>query len=320
MTTPTPGSGYSPPPPPTTGQGFPAPEAPPSDEAPATTTVIPTKKTPRTPTLRVPRRRGVVSGVLVVLLGVWGGLIPLVGPSFDFGYTPDDAWDVTDGRWAMSIAPAAAAVLGGLLLVLATNRPTGLVGGGLACLGGAWFVVGPIVAPLWDDDGDFVGSPLGTTKSGDNTNQIVAEQLSVFFGVGLLIVFLAAVAAARFTVFGVGDVEAAEQAGIRRQVAKEQRLAEKEALRAHKQARKDSEKAHKQAEKDAEKARREAEQHPQEQPGQHPPQPAQPPQYGDLNTPSSGQPLPPHPVGEQPTQFTQQPPPGWQPPGGTPPR
>jgi hypothetical protein len=32
--------------------------------------------------LRVPRSRGVLSGLLLVLLGAWGALVPFVGPDF----------------------------------------------------------------------------------------------------------------------------------------------------------------------------------------------------------------------------------------------
>ena len=32
--------------------------------------------------LQVPRSRGAICGLLLVLLGVWGALIPLVGPYF----------------------------------------------------------------------------------------------------------------------------------------------------------------------------------------------------------------------------------------------
>jgi hypothetical protein len=38
--------------------------------------------------LRVPRSRGALSGALLVLLGLWGGLIAFVGPYFHFAYTP----------------------------------------------------------------------------------------------------------------------------------------------------------------------------------------------------------------------------------------
>ena len=41
------------------------------------------------PGLRMPRSRGAVSGLLLVILGAWGALIPFVGPHFNFAYTPD---------------------------------------------------------------------------------------------------------------------------------------------------------------------------------------------------------------------------------------
>ena len=39
-------------------------------------------------TLRVRRSRGALSGLLLVLLGIWGALIPFVGPYFHYAYTP----------------------------------------------------------------------------------------------------------------------------------------------------------------------------------------------------------------------------------------
>jgi hypothetical protein len=41
--------------------------------------------------LRVPRSRGALNGALLVLLGIWGGLIAFVGPYFHYAYTPDKA-------------------------------------------------------------------------------------------------------------------------------------------------------------------------------------------------------------------------------------
>ncbi len=49
-------------------------------------------------TLRVRRSQGALSGVLLVLLGIWGALIPFVGPYFHYAYTPDRAWVATSGR------------------------------------------------------------------------------------------------------------------------------------------------------------------------------------------------------------------------------
>jgi hypothetical protein len=46
-----------------------------------------------------PRSRGQTSGgLLLMLLGAWGALIPFVGPYFDHAYTPDTAWTSTSGR------------------------------------------------------------------------------------------------------------------------------------------------------------------------------------------------------------------------------
>ena len=35
----------------------------------------------------IPRSRGAICGVLLILLGLWGGLAPFVGPYFHFGIT-----------------------------------------------------------------------------------------------------------------------------------------------------------------------------------------------------------------------------------------
>ena len=37
-------------------------------------------------------------GVLLILLGLWGGLAPFVGPYVHFGFTPDATWHYDSGR------------------------------------------------------------------------------------------------------------------------------------------------------------------------------------------------------------------------------
>ncbi|MEU9839888.1 hypothetical protein AB0C69_11760 [Actinomadura sp. NPDC048032] len=149
-------------------------------------------------TMRVPRTRGVLSGILLILLGLWGALLPLVGPYFHFGFTPDDTWVYTADRLQLSIAPGAATVLGGLILLFSANRAVGMFGGWLAALAGAWFAVGPTLATLWNVPG--VGAPLGASEG-----RRVAEQLAGFTGLGVVIVFLAALALGRFAVVGVRE-------------------------------------------------------------------------------------------------------------------
>lgn len=150
--------------------------------------------------LRVPRSRGALCGALLFLLGLWGGLIAFVGPYFDFAYRTDEPWVLTTDRIWLHIAPAVATGLGGLIVLFAANRITGMIGGGLAALGGAWFIVGAPVSRLWTSSGaEASGAPLG----GD-VRQVV-EQLAFFLALGALVVFLAALALGRFSVFGVKE-------------------------------------------------------------------------------------------------------------------
>lgn len=40
-------------------------------------------------TMRMPRSRGAATGSLLVLLGLWGALIPFPGPYVNFAFTPN---------------------------------------------------------------------------------------------------------------------------------------------------------------------------------------------------------------------------------------
>jgi hypothetical protein len=152
--------------------------------------------------MRVPRSRGAVSGTLLVLLGLWGGLLPFAGPYIGFGFAPDEPWVYSADRLQLSVAPAAATVLGGLIVLAVANRVVAMVGAWLAALGGAWFAVGGPVAALWDGRG--VGAPLGTGEG---------QRLAGFTGLGVVVVFLAALALGRMAVIGVREAGAAEPYG-----------------------------------------------------------------------------------------------------------
>jgi hypothetical protein len=159
-----------------------------------------------TATLRVPRSRGALSGLLLVLLGLWGALMPLIGPSFHFGFAPDKAWHFTSGRVWLQIVPGAAVFLGGLIALGSGNRAFAAFGAWLAALGGAWFTVGVPLSGLWaGHNATRLGQALG-----DTTRQ-VTEQLTLLYGLGVISVFLAAVALGRLAVVGVKDAALAEQ-------------------------------------------------------------------------------------------------------------
>jgi hypothetical protein len=165
---------------------------------------------------RIPRSRGGVTGVLLMVLGAWGGLVPFVGPYFHYAYTPDKAWAYTSGRLWLSIVPGAAALLGGLLVVLASHRAVGLVGGLLAALGGAWFIVGvPVIGLVVKNGSISPGSPLsGPVGPLTSATRVFLESLGFFIGTGALVVFLGALALGRFSVVSVRDAALAEDEGL----------------------------------------------------------------------------------------------------------
>ena len=172
--------------------------------------------------LRIPRSRGALSGLLLVLLGAWGALIPFIGPDFHYAYTPDKAWVYNSGRLWLEILPGAAALLGGLIVLLAGTRLMALFGGWLAAMSGAWFVVGKPLSVLWTTGGTG-GHPVGSV------HLQTVEQIGFFTGLGVAIVFFAALALGRFTVIGARETaQAAERAAAAEQAEQAERAADAE--------------------------------------------------------------------------------------------
>jgi peptidoglycan/LPS O-acetylase OafA/YrhL len=141
---------------------------------------------------RMTRSTGAVSGLLIILLGVWGALIPFVGPAFNYSFSPNTTWHYTTDRLWLDILPGALAVLAGGALLLAATRAAGILAGWLAMLAGAWLIVGPSVSLTWESGAGPIGRPLyGTTRQ-------MLELVGYFYGLGALIVALAAFSIGRF--------------------------------------------------------------------------------------------------------------------------
>lgn len=154
--------------------------------------------------LHMPRSRGAVSGLLLIILGVWGALIPFIGPYFHFAYTPDQAWAWSTARGWLEVFPGITTAVGGFLLLVSGNRATAMFGGWLAVIAGAWFIVGRTLASLLRL-GD-IGQPIAVTDA----KRAVLE-ISYFSGLGALIVFLGGAVLARVTIRTLRDVELASQ-------------------------------------------------------------------------------------------------------------
>jgi large conductance mechanosensitive channel len=143
--------------------------------------------------LRVPRSRGALSGVVLVALGALAALIPFLGP---WAYTPARLW--------LQIVPGVAAAAGGLILLGSANRAFAAIGAWLAALAGAWFIIGPTLSRLWVSSGfPQIGSPVGGRLGR------AVGLIGFFTGLGLVIVFFAALALGRLAVVGTRDAELA---------------------------------------------------------------------------------------------------------------
>jgi hypothetical protein len=143
-------------------------------------------------------------GALLVLLGAWGGLIPFVGPYFRYAFTPDHAWVYTSGRLWLEVLPALGTLAGGVAIMISALRSVVLAGSWLAAVSGGWFAVGVVLAPVW------IGgpAPVQGTPAGAALARAV-EQIGFFTGLGVAIVFVAALVLGRFSGIGFSGVKIA---------------------------------------------------------------------------------------------------------------
>ncbi len=148
--------------------------------------------------VRIPRSRGVLTGLALVALGVWGAIAPFAAPSLRFGYTPDHAWQYTSGRLYLSAVPGAVAALAGIVVLATRSRWFGGLCAFIAALAGVWFIAGAGLITLFPASlgvaSVSTGRPILTSASG-----AALTQFGLFTGVGAAIVFFAALALGRFS-------------------------------------------------------------------------------------------------------------------------
>jgi hypothetical protein len=147
------------------------------------------------------RSTGAASGLIILILGVWGALIPFVGPYFNFSYSPDKAWHWTTGRLWLDVIPGVVAAIAGLMLMGAGRRGRAGLAAWLALLAGIWFVCGPMVSELWNHGVPQTGVPLHAKFTR------VLEQLAFYQGIGVAITALAGIALGRLVPYRAVPVE-----------------------------------------------------------------------------------------------------------------
>ncbi|MFC5994900.1 hypothetical protein ACFQE5_11835 [Pseudonocardia hispaniensis] len=173
----------------------------PAPEPRAAGTTLDEARPPRRRALQMRRTIGAVSGFWLILLGLWGALIPFVGPYFSYAFGSPEPWVYTADRLWLNILPGLAVLLGGLILAPSGHRLGAAFGAWLALLGGIWFVVGPAVSQLWGTPGPAapIGAPIGGTVL------VMFEQLGYYYALGALVIMLAAGALGRLSVRSARD-------------------------------------------------------------------------------------------------------------------
>lgn len=129
-------------------------------------------------------------GLLIVLLGAWGGIVPYVGPRFNYPFpagSDTPAWHWSHLAWQLSLAPGIAAIVGGMILLglLGATRAAPATGALVGLLAGTWFVVGDQFSRLWTSP-----PPQGTGSDW----MVIATNIGYYEGAGLAIVALATLA------------------------------------------------------------------------------------------------------------------------------
>lgn len=125
-------------------------------------------------------------GILVLLVGAWGALVPFVGPLFGYNMGNVAAWTWTESHFSLHLLPGVVAAVGGLLMLRSTAARVRL-GAILGLLGGAWFILGPTFHPAW-------AGGSGMTMMGNNVWSGILSSFGYHYGPGVVLTAVSAFA------------------------------------------------------------------------------------------------------------------------------
>jgi hypothetical protein len=98
----------------------------------------------------------------------------------------------------LEVLPGVVTLIGGIVVLISRFRPAAVLAAWLATLAGAWFAVGHLIGAAWTSIPSS-GAPVG------GATRAAMEQLGLFTGLGVVILFVAALVLGRFTVIAAGD-------------------------------------------------------------------------------------------------------------------
>jgi hypothetical protein len=156
---------------------------------------------------RVPMRRtrGLVSGLLLILLGAWAGLAPFIAPYGGYGVTPATPWHFDAGRLYFSVMPGAVVLVAGLIVAAGRLRPLAVGSAVIAAIGGIWLGYGTTLTRALFPFRVATTMLAHGTAIGSTPARILLSAGALYYAPGALIVFVAALAIGRISVVAHKD-------------------------------------------------------------------------------------------------------------------
>ena len=143
---------------------------------------------PEVPARIHPGRLGLgTAGVVAVLVSAWGGIVPFVGPLFDYSGDGSGAWHWNLAHAVLALAPGIVGFLLGLFviaesrgIVVGRGRLSLAMAGTLLMICGAWFAVGPLAWPVISNGSGYF---MASTHL-----RVLAYEVGYSIGTGLILV------------------------------------------------------------------------------------------------------------------------------------
>jgi len=131
------------------------------------------------------------AGLVALLVSAWGGIIPYVGPVFNYSGDGSGSWHWSLAHTVLALLPGVLGVLLGFFVIaeargitVGKGRLSLAAAGPLLMICGAWFAIGFLAWPVIADSGPYF---VAATHL-----RVLADEVGYGIGVGLILVFCGA--------------------------------------------------------------------------------------------------------------------------------